>query len=226
MLEVIHKTVAARILKCHTMEKKLREATYTAAVCRFREGTFFCFLFGSECGTAQFSLFLFPLFSCFSICPPWRIMWPLLYCRSGQFLVWFISECGTAQLSLSLFFLFSCATADIVIDVDGLDNILPSWSSSTSTSMTIIFSPNQRPRKCDMTERRTETHFDIITTNAVRAAAIKLQTKTKNLKLEIVSTQSFYHLAHWKIREGLKELTTLAFGSTSAPSLIPTSRSI
>ena len=85
--------------------------------------------------TNYFSEFLFPLFSCFSICPPWRIMWPLLYCRSGQFLVWFISECGTAQLSLSLFFLFSCATADIVIDVDGLDNILPSWSSSTLTSM-------------------------------------------------------------------------------------------
>ena len=47
----------------------------------------------------------------------------LLYCRSGIFLVWFISQCGTAQLRLSLFFLFSCATADIVIDVDGLDNI-------------------------------------------------------------------------------------------------------
>ena len=58
---------------------------------------------------------------------------------------WFGSECGTARLNLSLFFLFSCATADIVIDVDGLDNILPSWSSSTSTSMTMIFSTNQRP---------------------------------------------------------------------------------
>ena len=97
----------------------------------------------------------------------------LLYCRSGQFLVWFISQCGTAQLRLSLFFLFSCATADIVIDVDGLDNILPSWSSSTLTSMTMIFSTNQRPRKCDMTERRKERHFDIMTTNALRAAAVK-----------------------------------------------------
>ena len=35
----------------------------------------------------------------------------------------FKSECGTAQLRLSLFFLFSCATADIVNDMDGLDNI-------------------------------------------------------------------------------------------------------
>ena len=76
--------------------------------------------------------------------------------KDGQFLVWFISECGTAQLSLSLFFLFSCATADIVIDVDGLDNILPSWSSSTSTSMMMIFLTNQRPRKCDMTEGQKE----------------------------------------------------------------------
>ena len=121
--------------------------------------------------TNYFSEFLFPLFSCFSICPPWRIMWPLLYCRSGQFLVWFISECGTAQLSLSLFFLFSCATADIVIDVDGLDNILPSWSSSTSTSMTMIFLTNQRPRKSVM----TEWHLDIMTSNALRAAAVKSQ---------------------------------------------------
>ena len=142
--------------------KKLREATYTATVCKFRGGHFFvCFLFGSECSTAQFSLLLFPLFSCCSICPPRRMMGPLLYCRSGQFLVWFISECGTAQLSLSLFFLFSCATADIVIDVDGLDNVLPSWSSSTSTSMTMIFSTNQRPRKCDKNDRMTEWHFDI-----------------------------------------------------------------
>ena len=40
--------------------KKLREATYTAAVCKFWGGHVF-FWFGSECGTAQFSLFLFPL---------------------------------------------------------------------------------------------------------------------------------------------------------------------
>ena len=86
---------------------------------------------------------------------------------------WFISECGTAQLSLSLFFLFSCVTADIVIDVDGLDNILPSWSSSTSTSMTMIFLTNQRPRKCDMTERQNDRDFDSMTTNALRAAAVK-----------------------------------------------------
>ena len=66
------------------------------------------------------------------------------------------NECGTAQLRLSLFFLFSCATADIVIDVDGLDNILPSWSSSTSTSIRMIFLTNQRPRKCDMTEGRKD----------------------------------------------------------------------
>ena len=33
---------------------------HTAAVCKFLGGHFF--LFGSECGTAQFSLFLFPLF--------------------------------------------------------------------------------------------------------------------------------------------------------------------
>ena len=58
--------------------KKLREATHTAAVCKFRGGHFFCFWFGSECGTAQFSLFWFPLFSCCIICPPWRMMWPQL----------------------------------------------------------------------------------------------------------------------------------------------------
>jgi len=102
-----------------------------------------------------------PLFSCCSICPPWHMIWPILYCRSEQLLVWFLSECGTAQLSLSLFFLFSCATADIVIDVDGLDNVLPSWSSSTSTSMAMIFSTNQRPRKCDKTEWQNEWHFEI-----------------------------------------------------------------
>ena len=95
-------------------------------------------------------------------------------------MVWLISECGTAQVSLSLFLLFSCATADIVIDIemDGLDNILPSWSSSTSTSMTMIFLTNQRPRKCDMTERHIERHkeghFDIMTTNALRATAVKM----------------------------------------------------
>ena len=88
--------------------KELREATYTAAVCKFGGGGhFFVFLFGSECGTAQLSLSLFP----------------------------------------------------IVIDVDGLDNILPSWSSSTSTSMTMIFLTNQRPRnylkqKIDDTQHR------------------------------------------------------------------------
>ena len=60
---------------------------------------------------------------------------------------------SVAQLSsASFYFLF--------IDVDGLDNILPSWSSSTSTSMTMIFLTNQRPRKCDMTYRKTYTHFD------------------------------------------------------------------
>ena len=42
------------------VEKKLREAAYTAAVCKFLGGgTFFYFWFGSECGTAQFSLFVF-----------------------------------------------------------------------------------------------------------------------------------------------------------------------
>ena len=87
---------------------------------------------------------------------------------------WFGLFPSVAQLS-SDFHYFSCfsALADIVIDVDGLDNILPSWSSSTSTSMTMIFSTNQRPRKCDMTDRMTDTHFDIMTTNALRAAAVK-----------------------------------------------------
>ena len=85
-----------------------------------------------------------------------------------------------AQLS-SDFHYFSCfsALADIVIDVDGLDNILPSWSSSTSTSMTMIFLTNQRPRKCDMTERHIERHieghFDFMMTNALRAAAVKIE---------------------------------------------------
>ena len=55
---------------------------------------------------------------------------------------WFGLFSSVAQLS-SAFHYFS--TADIVIDVDGLDNILSSWSSSTSTSMTMIFSTNQRP---------------------------------------------------------------------------------
>ena len=32
---------------------------------------------------------------------------------------------------------------------------------------------NQRPRKCDKTDRKTERHFDIMTTNALRAAAVK-----------------------------------------------------
>ena len=51
-----------------------------------------------------------------------------------------------AQLSwdFNYFYCFP-ATADIVIDVDELDNILPSWSSSTLTSMTMIFSTNPRP---------------------------------------------------------------------------------
>ena len=66
------------------------------------------------------------------------------------------------------------ATADIVNDVDGLDNIFPSWSSSTSTSMRMIFLTNQRPRKCDMTYRQKiiYRHFDNMTTNAFRAAAV------------------------------------------------------
>ena len=40
----------------------------------------------------------------------------------------FKSKCGTAQFRLSLFFCFP-ATTDIVIEVDELDNIVPSWSS-------------------------------------------------------------------------------------------------
>ena len=59
--------------------KKLCEATYTAAVWKYLGGgTLFYFFFGSEGGTAQFSLLLFSLFSCCSICPPWRLMGPLL----------------------------------------------------------------------------------------------------------------------------------------------------
>ena len=67
---------------------------------------------------------------------------------------------SVAQLS-SDFHYFSCfpATTDIVIDVDELDNILPSWSSSTLTSLTMIFLTNQRPRKCDKKDR----HIDILT---------------------------------------------------------------
>ena len=84
---------------------------------------------------------------------------------------WFGLFSSVAQLS-SAFHYFS--TADIVIDVDGLDNILPSWSSSTLTSMTMIFLTNQRPRNCDMTERQKHRHFDIMTTNALRAAAVKI----------------------------------------------------
>ena len=44
--------------------------------------------------------------------------------------------------------------------MDELDNILPLWSSSTSTSLMMIFSTNQRPKKCDMTERKTFWHYD------------------------------------------------------------------
>ena len=72
--------------------------------------------------------------------------------------------------------------ADIVIDVDGLDNILPSWSLSTSTSMTMIYLTNQRPRKCDKTDRMTERPFDIMTTNALWAAAVKITTSSRKLR--------------------------------------------
>ena len=118
--------------------KKLREVTYTATVCKFRGGHFVLFLvwFRVQHSSVQ------PLIISFVFLL--QHMSTLTHdCRSGQFLVWFISECGTTPFSFSLFFLFSCATADIVIDVDGLDNILPSWSSSTLSTM--IFSTNQRP---------------------------------------------------------------------------------
>ena len=76
-----------------------------------------------------------------------------------------------AQLS-SDFRYFSCfpATADIVIDVDGLDNILPLWSSLTSTSMTMIFSTNQK--WCDT---HNDRDVDIMTTGVCRAAAVKIK---------------------------------------------------
>ena len=82
-----------------------------------------------------------------------------------------------AQLSsASFYFLF--------IDVDGLDNILPSWSSSTSTSMTMILSTNQRPRKCDKTyrmkERKRDIHLNIMRTYALRAAAVMISNYTNN----------------------------------------------
>ena len=96
----------------------------------------------------------------------------------GQVLVWFISECGTAQLNLSLFFLFSCATADIVIDVDGLDNILPSWSSSTSTAMTMIFRPIRGLENLTrQKDRHIERNHDIMTTYALREEAVKIVVK-------------------------------------------------
>ena len=68
----------------------------------------------------------------------------------------FFSECGTNQLSLLLITLFSVT--------------FPLWT-------------NQRPRKCDMTEiqkdiqtyRKTYTHLDIMTTNTLREAAIKIK---------------------------------------------------
>ena len=74
-----------------------------------------------------------------------------------------------AQLS-SNFYYFSCfpATTDFVIDVDELDNILPSWSSSTSTSMTMIFSTNQR-----QTTDNTWQRINLLEGPALRAGACK-----------------------------------------------------
>ena len=109
-------------------DEKLREATYTAAVCKFRGGEIFIVL-DLVPSVAQFSSASY-YFLCFPAATYVHLdTWWDPYCIVE--VVWFISECGTAQLSLSLFFLFSCATADIVIDVDGLNNILPLWSSST-----------------------------------------------------------------------------------------------
>ena len=71
-------------------------------------GTFFCFLFGSECGTAQFSLFLFPLIPAAAYvhldawCDP--------YCIVEVDNFWFGLFLSVAQLS-SAFHYFSCFPA-------------------------------------------------------------------------------------------------------------------
>ena len=86
----------------------------------------------------------------------------------GGIIFWFGLFPSVAQLS-SAFPYFSC--------FPNAADMLPLSSSSTSmTSSTISLLTNHRPRKCDMTERKTYTHFDIITTNALRAAAVKTLT--------------------------------------------------
>ena len=86
-----------------------------------------------------------------------------------------------AQLSSDLDY-FSCflATADIVIEVDDLDNILPSWSSSTSTSMTMIFSTNQRPRNY-------LTHPDIESTYC-QALLYEQRLQKSNIRIRLIRT--------------------------------------
>ena len=64
-----------------------------------------CFWFGSECGTAQFSIFPFPLFSCCSIYPPWHMMWPYCIVEVDNF--WSGLFPSVAQLSPD-FHYFSC----------------------------------------------------------------------------------------------------------------------
>ena len=94
-----------------------------------------------------------------------------------------------AQLS-SDFHYFSCvpATADIVIDVDGLYNILPSWSSSTSTSMRMIFSTNQRPRNhLTHTHRNTQRQrIDILAGPALRVTPAKMEIENNNDKMQLL----------------------------------------
>ena len=86
----------------------------------------------------------------------WLTQFPLLQCwhsyqnfalfliRKRLCLIQFNLSPSVAQLSWD-FHYFSCfpSTVDIFIDVDKQNNILPLWSSS---SMTMIFSTNQRPR--------------------------------------------------------------------------------
>ena len=82
-------------------------------------------------------------------------------------MVWFGSECSTDQLSLSLFVLLSkCSRYVAFVELIHLNDLLD--------DVTFTLLTNQRPRKCDMTERHIERHFDIMTTNALRAAAVKI----------------------------------------------------
>ena len=152
------------------LKKKLREATYTAAVCKFRGGHFFVFCLVpsvAQLSSASFYFLCFPAAAYVHLdawCDPYCIV------EVDNFLFGLFPS--VAQLS-STFHYFSCfpAMVSTIFCLRGAYRPRPQWRWYFWSIRGLENVTRQNER---MTEWQNDGHFDIMTTNALRAAAVKI----------------------------------------------------